>query len=310
MRRRTVLAAGAIAAAGARASGVLRIVVAYPPGGVSDRVARLLARQLTHRLDKPVIVDNQPGAGGSVALAGLARTAAAALGDTLVFSAVTPLALAPHLGQAAPAVAPVCGIMHTPVLLLGTDALAARSFPEMLQAARARPGALRWATSGAATLGHLVLEQVRAGFGLDVVHVPYSGGGPQLQDALAGRFELLSSNLAPLQIEYVHAGRLHALAVGAPARSSLLPAVPTFAELGCPGANLASLFGLFAPVGTPAARIAQLNAACAAALAEPELRNALLDSGNLPASGSAAAFAQEIALQSAGFARAVAAMRR
>ena len=180
----------------------------------------------------------------------------------------------------------------------------------MLKAARAAPGELRWATSGTATLGHLVLEQVKAGFGLDVVHVPYSGGGPQLQDALAGRFELLSSNLAPLQIEYVHAGRLHALAVGAPARAALLPAVPTFAELGCPGANLSSLFGLFAPAGTSPRRIAELNAACATALAEPELRDALLASGNLPASGSAAEFGREIARQSAGFARAVAAMRR
>ena len=227
-----------------------------------------------------------------------------------MFWAITPLALAQHLGQAAPAVAPVCGIMHTPVLLLGTAALAADNFADMLKAARARPGALRWATSGTATLGHLVLEEVKAVFDLDVVHVPYSGGAPQLQDALAGRFELLSSNLAPLQIEFVRAGRLHALAVGAPARASLLPTVPTFAELGCPCANLGSLFGVFAPAGTPASRIAELNAACAAAVAEPELRNVLLAGGNLPAAGSAEAFGREIARQSAAFARAVAAMRR
>jgi tripartite-type tricarboxylate transporter receptor subunit TctC len=170
MRRRSVLAAALAAPGLARAARALRILVAYPPGGVSDRVARQLAQSLSQRLDKPVLVENHPGAGGSLALGALAR--ALPDGNTLAFSAITPLALAPHLGHAAPAVLPVAGVMHTPVLLLGTPALGVHDFAAMLHAVRTRAEGARWATSGIATLGHLVQEQVKRQFRLDVVHVP------------------------------------------------------------------------------------------------------------------------------------------
>ncbi|NML47271.1 tripartite tricarboxylate transporter substrate binding protein [Ramlibacter sp. G-1-2-2] len=309
-RRRTLLAAACAAAAvRVRAADAVHILVAYPPGGISDRVARLLALQLGPLLGvEAVVVENRPGAGGSVALQALSRVPAD--GRTLAFSAISPLALSPHFGSLAPRVAPVSGVMHTPLLLVGTPALAADNFAQMVRVARAQAGGLRWATSGIATIGHLALEQVRLALGLDMVHVPYAGGGPQLQDALAGRFELLSTNLAPLQIEYVRSGRLTALAVGASSRVPQLPSVPTFTEVGCPGANLSSLFGLFAPEGTPAGEVARINAACAAVLAQPEFRHELLASGNLPATGSPADFTHAIAQQSAANARLVAAMRK
>ncbi|MRD46388.1 tripartite tricarboxylate transporter substrate binding protein [Caenimonas koreensis] len=313
MKRRHLLvgsacALGAMHVGGAQA---LRIVVAYPPGGISDSVARVLARQLDPILSRPVIVENRPGAGGSLALSLIAN--AAPDGNTLGFCAISPVALSPHFGNAgasvAPNVAPVSGVMHTPLLLVATSAMAARSFADTIRDARATPGQLRWATSGVGTIGHLALEQVNRQYKLDVVHVPYTGGAPQLQDALAGRFELLSTNLAPLQIDYVRAGKLHALAVGAPARSQVLADVPTFAELGCPAANLSSLFGVFAPPATPAAVVAHLNAACAQVLRQPVFRQLLASGGNLPADGSAADFASEIARQSEANARLVAAMR-
>lgn len=300
MQRRGLLALGlgwGAALAPARASDVLRILVAYPPGGISDRIARLLARQLAPQLGLNVIVENRPGAGGSVALQLLGQ--APPDGRTLAFSAISPLALSPHLGTPAPRVQAVSGVMHTPLLLVGTPALAARDFAGLLREARASGASLRWATSGVGTIGHLALEQVRRAFRLDFVHVPYSGGGPQLQDALAGRFELLSTNLAPQQVEFVQDGRLTGLALGAPARSPLLPQVPTFAEVGSPAANLSSLFGLFAPPATPQAEVLRLNAACAEVLREPGFRRVLTEAGNLPADGSPAAFAAEIARQSA-----------
>lgn len=309
MRRRTLLAAATAAPfARVHAADVLRIVVAYPPGGVSDQVARLLAEHLAPVVGSPVVVDNRPGAGGGVALSQLALSRAD--GRTLVFAAISPLALSPHFGTPAPHVVPVSGVMHTPLLLVGTPALAARSFGDMVRLGRAQAEPLRWATSGAATIGHLALEQVRLEMELPLVHIPYTGGGPQLQDALAGRFELLSTNLAPLQIEYVRNGRLTALALGAPERSPLLPALPTFAELGCAAANLSSLFGLFAPEGTPRAAVAALNAACTRVLANPEFAGMLASAGNLPAAGSPDAFAREIARQSAANARLVARLRR
>lgn len=300
MRRRALLAAAcAGAVVRAVAAEALRIIVAYPTGGVSDRVARLLALQLAPLLGLPVVVENRPGAGGSVALHALARMPAD--GRTLVFSAISPLALSPHFARPAPRVTPVSGVMHTPVLLVGTPALRVDDFGQMLRVAHS--DGVRWATSGVGTLGHLVLEQVRLAFQLDVVHVPYTGGARQLEDALAGRFELLSTNLAPLQIEYVIEGRLTALALGAAARVPQLPNVPTFAEVGCAGANLGSLFGLFAPEGTPASEVARLNAACAAVLAQPAFRQELLASGNLPATGSPADFARTIVRQSASYAQ-------
>jgi len=309
MRRRLLLAmTGAACAAPVLAAQAMRIVVAYPPGGISDHVARLLAQRLGLVLRRNVIVDNQPGAGGSLALTALAR--AVPDGNTLGFSAISPLALAPHFGRAAPNVAPVSGIMHTPLLLVGTPALAARNFADMVREAQASPDGVRWATSGVATIGHLALEQVRRELRINVAHIPYSGGAPQLQDALAGRFELLSTNLAPLQIDYVRTGKLTALALGAPARTPLLPALPTFAELDCPSANLSSLFGLFAPPGTPAALVARINAACAEVLGQADFRQLLADGGNLPATGSAAEFTREIERQSQANGRLAAAMRR
>lgn len=301
-RRHLLLATGSAAVLAAAAplralSTAVRIVVAYPAGGVSDAAARLLAKLLEPVLQSPVIVENRAGAGGSVALAGLAR--AAPDGRTLGFSAISPLTLSPHVGVAAPPVQPVIGVMRTPQLLVATPALAATSFGDMrrlaLEREAAAAGGLRWATSGVGTLGHLILEEVRRATRLDVVHIPYAGGGPQLQDALAGRFELLSTNLAPLQLDYVAAGRLTPLALGARQRTPLLPQVPTFAEVGCPGANRASLFGLFAPPATPAARVARLHAACDAAMRQPAFVNMLRSSGNEPGAGATDAFAREIA---------------
>ena len=304
MLRATGSAAVLAAASPLRALGnAVRMVVAYPPGGVSDAAARLLATLLEPALQSPVIVENRGGAGGSVALAGVAR--AAPDGRTLGFSAISPLTLSPHFGVAAPPVVPVIGVMRTPQLLVATPALAAASFGDMLRLARVRSGSaagsassvggLRWATSGVGTLGHLILEEVRRAARLDVVHIPYAGGGPQLQDALAGRFELLSTNLAPLQLDYVAAGRFMPLALGARQRTPLLPQVPTFAELDCPGANRASLFGLFAPQGTPAAQVARLHAACDAALRQPAFVQMLRASGNEAGADGSDAFAREIA---------------
>jgi tripartite-type tricarboxylate transporter receptor subunit TctC len=293
-----------------KAAGPLRIVVAYPPGGVSDAIARALAAELALRLGVPVQVENRPGAGGAIALRSLAR--AVPDGRQLVLSAITPLALDAQLraGAAAgerggsPLVVPVAGVMLTPSLLVGTPAFRGRSFADLLAIARERPGSLRWATSGIATTGHLVLEQVRAVGGIAVTHVPYKGGGQQLSDALAGQFELLSTNVGALQLRYVRSGRFKALAVGAPQRVPPLPDVPTLAELGLPQANLASRFGLFAPGGTPLARLRQLNAAVDTALRQPAIRGALLESGSLPMGGSVEAFADEIARSNAEITRA------
>jgi tripartite-type tricarboxylate transporter receptor subunit TctC len=275
----------------------LRIIVVYPPGGLSDGVARALAERLSWQLGVAVRVENRGGGGGSVGLQALAR--APADGHTLAFSAVSPLTLRPHLGAVGydpfRDIEPVASVMYTPVLLVGTPTFTGRGFADLLAQAKAHPGALRWATSGLATAGHLVLEQVQLGSSVVVTHIPYKGGGQQLTDALGGQFELLSTNVAPAQLAHIEAGRFKPLAVGAPQRLEVLPQVPTFAELGLPQANVTSLFGLFAPGGTPPQVLDRLNAEINAAVQTPPIRERLLASDNLPALGDRPSFARRIA---------------
>ncbi len=310
--RRRVLASLALGAAlplGAQAqtwpAKPIRIIVAYPAGGVSDVVARALGDKLSERLGTPVVVENKAGAGGTIGMDAVAK--AAPDGYTLGFSAISPLVLNPHLGtppyDATRDIVPVASVMYSPVLLLGTQAAKERDFRSLLATAKAQPGQVRWATSGLASLGHIMLEHIMQGSGVQITHVPYKGGGQQLNDALSGQFEVLSTNAGPAVMQQIKAGKLHPLAVGAPARLTTLPNVPTLGELGLPAANLNSVFGMFAPAGVPAAVLERLNAEINRALALPDIQARLEASDNVPTGGSADAFRRQIAAESQSNAR-------
>ncbi len=285
----------------------IRIVVAYPAGGVSDTVARALADKLAVQLGTPVVIDNKAGASGSIGVDAVAK--AAPDGYTLGFAAISPLALNPHLGKSPfdpqKDIAPVAAVMYSPVLLLGTPASKARDFRDLLAIARAKPGALRWATSGQASLGHIMLEQIMAASQVQMTHIPYKGGGQQMNDALGGQFEVLSTNAGPAVMQHIKAGKFKALAVGAPSRLDALPDVPTLAELGMPAANLSSLFGVYAPAQTPAPVLVRLNTEINKALALPDIRSKLEATDNVPAGGTAADFARQIARESENNARVI-----
>ncbi|WP_092949263.1 Bug family tripartite tricarboxylate transporter substrate binding protein [Paracidovorax konjaci] len=308
-------AAGASSQARAQASAAqwpagskpVRIVVAYPAGGVSDVVARALADKLSTQLGTPVVVENKAGAGGAIAMDMVAK--APADGYTLGFSSISPLVLSPHLGKLpfdpVRDIAPVASVMVSPVLLLATPACDAKDFAALIAQAKARPGEVRWATSGLASLGHIMLEQIQQGTQARITHVPYKGGGQQLNDALSGQFEILSTNAGPAVMQHIQAGKLRALAVGAPGRLEALAAVPTLAELGLPAANLSSQFGLFAPARTPAAVLERLNAETRKALDQQDLRARLAATDNVPTGGTAADFARQIAQESQGNARVI-----
>jgi tripartite-type tricarboxylate transporter receptor subunit TctC len=246
----------------------LQLMLAYPPGGVSDRLGQDLAARLRSRFDLTVFADHRPGAGGTLAMERLSQ--APGDGSVLLLSAVTPLTLAPWMGSVrydpVRDVAPLRALVDTHTLVVGSPSLQAHDWAGMLEQARAQPAGLSWATSGVASTGHLVMEQVRLDTRMPFVHVPYAGGGRQLQDALAGHFELLSTNLAADQLAWLQQGRLKALALGAPTRHPMLPELPTLTELGHPAANRWSTFGLFAPGTMSQALRQRLQALIAEAL--------------------------------------------
>jgi tripartite-type tricarboxylate transporter receptor subunit TctC len=275
----------------------IHLIVGYPAGGVADVVARALADKLGPQLGSTVVVENRAGASGTIGMDAVAKGPAD--GSTLGFSAVSPLVLNPHLAKSPfdplKDIVPVASIMYSPVLLLATSATGTRDFRTLLDDARARPGAVRWATSGQASLGHIVLEQLRAAAGVNITHVPYKGGAQQMNDAIGGQFEILSINAGPSLTPQIKAGRLRPLAVGAPKRLDSLPQVPTLAELGFPAANLTSLFGVFAPAAMPQILVEKYNAEINKALAAPDLRARLEAADNVPTGGGAEEFADEIA---------------
>ncbi len=278
----------------------VRIIVVYPPGGLSDDTARAIAERLGPRLEVPILVENRAGGGGSVGMGVLAN--AAPDGHTLAFSAISPVSLNPHLTQvgydAQRDIAPLVGVMQTPVVVVGTPAFGGTSFQDLLSAARQAPGRLRWGSSGLATVGHMVLAHVRIAGRVDITHIPYKGGAQQLSDALAGHFEVLSTNVAAAQLELIRSGKFKALAVGSPERLRVLPQVPTLAELGFGQANLTSQFGFFAPGGTPEWIMSRLNAEINAVLRATDFRERILAANNIPTGGSAADFARVIRLDS------------
>lgn len=283
-------------AADAYPSKPIRLIVAYPTGGISDTIARALAERLSEQMGTSVVVENKAGAGGSIGMDAVAK--AAPDGYTIGFSSTSPLTLTPHVGRvhydAQRDIAPVMSVMYSPVLVVSTSAFSGKSFQDLLAQAQARPGSVRWATSGLGTIGHVMLEQVRAKSKAELTLIPYKGGGQQMNDALGAQFEVMSTNASPALTQQMQAGRLRAIAVGAPRRLEALPDVPTMAELGFPKANLTSTFGVFAPGKTPAAVIARLNAELNKALAAPEVKDRLLKGGEVPTGGTAAQFAAAI----------------
>ncbi|MGB6103895.1 MAG: tripartite tricarboxylate transporter substrate binding protein [Pusillimonas sp.] len=274
----------------------VRVIVAYPPGGVSDAVTRAISERLGERLGVSFVVENKGGAGGTIGMNDVAR--ATPDGYTIGFSSVSPLALSPAIRKTPydpqSDIAPIGSVMVSPVVLLGTKAFTGKSVADLISQAQAAPGSLRWATSGQGSLGHLMLEQLQQAGKIEVTHVPYKGAGQQLTDALGGQFELISTNMSPALKVNVANGAFVPLAIAAPARVDSLSQVPTFNELGYAAANKMSVFGFFAPGGTPEAIVSKLNTEINQVVAMPEIQKLLVDSNNIPATGTPQQFAHDI----------------
>lgn len=291
-----LLVSGALALSAAAQpfpSKAVRIIVVYPPGGTSDAVTRLLAEKLAPALGQQVVVENRGGAGGAIGMDAMAKSAPD--GHTLAFSAISPVTLLPHVGKvpydALKDVAPVASVMYSPVYLLATPAFAGKDFGELVAQAKAKPNALRVGTSGIATLGHLMVEQLRIA-GLEFTHVPYKGGGQVITDAAGGQFEFFTANPSPGVNAMLQQGKFRLLAVAAPRRLPALPALPTMTELGYPDSNYTSHFGLFAPGRTPEGALKRLNAEVNAVLGQTDVIDRLTKLDNVVAAGTPEQFAQ------------------
>jgi tripartite-type tricarboxylate transporter receptor subunit TctC len=267
----------------------IRMVVPYPPGGGADTTARLLAEPMGAMLGQPVVVENRGGAGGSIGAGEVAR--AAADGHTLLLDAgahvVNPAVLRGLTFDYARAFAPISQVTVLPQILLVKAALPARTVAEFVALAKARPDTLTYGSSGNATSSHLAAALFAQRAGISIVHVPYRGGGPAVQDLVAGNIDMhmgtVSSSLA-----LARDGRIRPLAVTHSARIPSLPDVPTIAESGFPGYELNEWNGLYAPASTPDAVLDRVHAAALHALAQAPV-TARLDALGAMAVGSSRA---------------------
>ncbi|HEY1288464.1 MAG TPA: tripartite tricarboxylate transporter substrate binding protein [Burkholderiales bacterium] len=283
--RRKFLAAAALAlamissCAFAQPNGAkpITIVVPFPPGSTADLLPRMVAPYLTQAMGMPVIVENKPGASGSIGAAYVAR--AEPNGRTLLVTPTVILAvnqwLYKDLGYNPDKdFAPITNAAATPNVWVAQPAFAAKSLAEVVSLSRSQRGGLSFASGGNGTSHHLCGELLRKATGANLVHVPYKGPAPALQDVLAGQVPLICDNLSNV-LPHIRAGRLRPLAVTAAARHPALPDVPTTAEAGFPGADLGVWYGFVAPAGTPKALIERLNGELARALHAPQVASKL-----------------------------------
>ncbi|MDR2334379.1 MAG: tripartite tricarboxylate transporter substrate binding protein [Burkholderiaceae bacterium] len=269
----------------------IRVVIPYVAGGVSDSVGRRLIQQVADVLGASIIVDNKGGAGGTVGMAEVARSKAD--GYTLALSAISPVTLMPHLMKLpykSDDVIAVAPMMYSPIYLMATTAFKGKTLEDMIAQAKAKPGSVRWATSGIGSVGHIMLEQVQARTGAEFIHVPYKGIAQTVTDAASAQFEVMTGNPFGTINSLIDQGKLRLLAVTGPKRAPNQPEVPTLAEKGLAEANLTSMFGFLAPAGTPADIVAKLNAVLAREIATPAIQEAMHHTDNIPMQQSAADF--------------------
>ena len=285
----------------------IKIIVPYPTAGVSDTIVRVLAERLTIVLGQPIVVENRAGAGGTLGMDIVAR--ATPDGYTIGFAAISPLTLNPHIMQvpydALKDFVPVGSAMYSPIYLLASPKFTGKTFEDVIEQSRAKPGSITVATSGYGTVGHIMLEQLNKKAGITLTHVPYKGGAQISTDALGGQFDLMFANPYANLNALIEQGRLRPLAVGSPTRLANFPDMRTFGELSYPEANLTSLFGFFAPKGTPDAIVQKLNSEINKVLSEPETQARVKKTENLVLMSTPAEFAATINKEFAANARIV-----
>ena len=296
---RIMLAAAALAVAGAVGgqsfpSRPVTLTVGFAPGGGTDTAARIIAQKLSENLGQSVVVDNKAGAGGNVAAQHIAM--AAPDGYTIHLTSVGPMTVAPHLVKDLAYdpkrdIAPITmGVVFPNVMVVHTG-VPAKTLDEFVALAKQKPGQINYASAGVGGAGHLAGELFKERAGIDMVHVPYKGGGPAMTDLLAGRIDMyvgVPSTVAP----HVEAGKLRALATTGAKRASTMPSVPTVAESGYPGFEATNWYAFVAPGKTPKELLDFWNRELTKVLNDPQVRAELAKHGLDPAPGTRDELAQ------------------
>ncbi len=259
----------------------IKLIAPYPAGGGVDSVARLLGEKLSARLNQAIVVDNKPGAAGTIGADALAKSPAD--GYTLMLGSITDYAIAPHVHKSLGFdlrndFAPIAELGYGTVVLVVNADFAARNVKELIAMAKAKPGELSFASSGLGGLQHLNGEMFKQMAGVDLVHVPYKGSTQLLPDLLAGRVPMAFDSLPP-HLPHIKSGKVRALAVASATRSNAIPDVPTMAEAGITGYESATNYTLFAPAGTSKDIVSMLNKEVNLILKTPEVREKLSSLG-------------------------------
>jgi tripartite-type tricarboxylate transporter receptor subunit TctC len=274
----------------------IHLVAGTAPGGITDTLARTSAEGLSARLGRLVVVENKAGATGNLAIEHVAKSPPD--GYTLLLVAGGNVVITPFLYDSLPFdplndIVPVFNIAGAPQLLVVPGTLPVKDLAEFIALARANPGKLNYASAGPGSTTHLAADHFARLAGVQLVHVPYRGAGPALTDLLAGRVQMLSVGLSPVQA-HLKSGALRALAAASKTRLAAAPEVPTSAEAGLPGWEMTTWFGIFAPKGTSPEVVQTVNAGMQAVIDDPKTRKRMIESGMEPIGGPAQAFAERV----------------
>jgi tripartite-type tricarboxylate transporter receptor subunit TctC len=274
---------------------------------MADILARSFGQKFGEKIKQPVIVENRAGAGGVIAADFVAK--APADGYTLYLGFHATNAILPTLDpklpyNAAKDFAPIIHLANLPNVLVVNSKVEAKSVKELVELARSKPGSLSFASQGIGSSGHVAGEQFRLLTKTDIVHVPYKGAAPALQDLIAGRVPMMF-DIVPFALQHIQDGSVRGLAVAAPERVAVLPDIPTMAEAGYPGVQGGAWFALFAPAGTPPAVIDLLNKAAREAFTAPDVRQRLEPRGVVLVLGTPAELGAHVAADTERWAKVI-----
>src|SRR5215813_10508401 len=279
----------------------IQLVVPVPPGGAADFIARIIGGKLADALGQSVVINNRGGAGGTIASAGVAK--AEPDGHTLLLNSITTHGIGPHLYTSLPYdpakdFSPIILLAKLPLIMTVNAEVPARSVQDVVALAKAQPDRLAFASSGNGGAPHLAGELFKRVTGTSLLHVPYRGSGPAVIDLVAGRVAIMF-DAVPSLLPFITAEKLRPLAAASATRHPLLPAIPTFAELGFSGMDISLWYGIAAPAGTPKSIVEKLNAALAKSLELPEIQESFAKQGAQVAGGTSEQYDAFIRAESA-----------